>query len=313
MAKEGPKPGLGGLVIVDKSAGMTSHDVVGRIRKLANTRKVGHAGTLDPMATGVLIVGTERTTRLLGHLAGGDKTYAATIRLGVATDTDDAMGSPIATVDASSVTDDAIASGVRALSGDIEQVPSTISAIKVDGKRAYSRARAGEELELAARSVRVARFEVLAIRRREPLEMPEGGNTAAVVDVDVEVDCSTGTYIRALARDLGAGLGVGGHLTALRRTRVGPFGLDLAHTLDELAENLVTVPLAQAARATFAHRDVDAEAARILVHGGWLPAELAGVPGAIGPTAVFGPDDWFCGLVEVRAGRARPIAVFGDS
>jgi tRNA pseudouridine55 synthase len=302
MSGAGPKPGLGGLVIVDKSAGMTSHDVVGRIRRLAGTRKVGHAGTLDPMATGVLVVGTERSTRLLGHLSGGDKTYAATIRLGVATDTDDAMGAPIATADAAAVTDEAIAAGIRALSGDIEQVPSTISAIKVDGKRAYNLARAGEEVELAARAVQVERFEVLATRR-------EG----EWVDLDVEVDCSTGTYIRALARDLGAGLGVGGHLTALRRTRVGPFGLDLAHTQDALADDFVTVPLALAARATFAHRDVDAEAARILVNGGWLPAELAGVPGATGPTAVFGPDDWFCGLVEVRDGRARPIAVFGDA
>ncbi|GAA0635071.1 tRNA pseudouridine(55) synthase TruB [Sporichthya brevicatena] len=298
----GGKPGLGGLVIVDKPAGMTSHDVVGRIRKLAGTRKVGHAGTLDPMATGVLVVGTERATRLLGHLAGGDKTYAATIRLGVATDTDDAMGSPTSTADASGVPDEAIAQGVAALTGDIEQVPSAISAIKVDGKRAYSRVRAGEEVELAARAVRVDRFEVLATRR-------EG----EYVDLDVEVDCSTGTYIRALARDLGAGLGVGGHLTALRRTRVGPFGVDEARSLEELAEELTLVPLNRAARAVFPSRDVDADAARILVHGGWLPAELAGVPGETGPTAVFGPDDWFCGLVEVRSGRARPVAVFGDT
>lgn len=308
MRGAGPKPGLGGLVIVDKSAGMTSHDVVGRIRKLAGTRKVGHAGTLDPMATGVLVVGTERATRLLGYLAGGDKTYAATIRLGAVTDTDDAMGTVTATADASAVTDGAIAAGIAALSGDIEQVPSTISAIKVDGKRAYSRARAGEEVELAARAVRVSRFEVLVTRREQPL-----GMTTSVVDLDVEVDCSTGTYIRALARDLGAGLGVGGHLTALRRTRVGPFTLDGAHTLDELAEDLTLEPVARAARQIFAHRDVDAEAARILVHGGWLPAEMAGVEGATGHTAVFGPDDWFCGLVEIRNGRACPVAVFGDA
>lgn len=308
MGKDGAKPGPGGLVIVDKSPGMTSHDVVGRIRKLANTRKVGHAGTLDPMATGVLVVGTERATRLLGYLAGGDKTYAATIRLGVATDTDDAMGSPVSTADASGVTDDAVAAGIAALTGDIEQVPSAISAIKVDGKRAYSRVRAGEEVDLAARAVRIERFEVLAMRRDTPQ-----GLATPVVDVDVEVDCSTGTYIRALARDLGAALGVGGHLTALRRTRVGPFDLSGARTLDELAEDLVLVPIAQAARATFASRDVDAEAGRILVNGGWLPAEMAGVPGATGPTAVFGPDDWFCGLVEVRGDRARPIAVFGDT
>ncbi len=301
MSGQRPKPGLGGLVVVDKPGGITSHDVVGRVRRIAGTRRVGHAGTLDPMATGVLVLGTERATRLLGHLAGGDKCYEATIRLGVATDTDDAMGTPVRTVDAAGVTDAALAAGVAVLTGAIAQVPSSISAVKVDGERAYRRVRAGEEIELAAREVTVSSFDVLDVRR-EP----------GAVDLDVRVECSTGTYIRALARDLGDGLGVGGHLTALRRTRVGPFGLDQARTLEQLAEELVLVPLAQTARAIFAHREVDAEAANILVHGGWLPAELAGVPGATGPTAVFGPAGEFLALVETYGGRAKPVAVFGD-
>lgn len=301
MSGQRPRPGPGGLVVVDKSGGMTSHDVVSRVRRLAGTRRVGHAGTLDPMATGVLVVGTERATRLLGHLAGGEKCYQASIRLGVATDTDDAMGTPVRSVDAGGVTDAALAAAVAQLTGEIAQVPSSISAIKVDGERAYRRVRAGEQVELAAREVTVSSFEVLAISR-----------APGVVDLDVRVECSTGTYIRALARDLGDGLGVGGHLTRLRRTRVGPFGLDQARTLEQLAQDLVVVPIAQAARATFAHRDVDAEAAKILVHGGWLPSELAGVPGASGPTAVFGPAGEFLALIEVCGARARPIAVFGD-
>ncbi len=213
-----------GLLVVDKPAGWTSHDVVGRARRLVGTRKVGHAGTLDPMATGVLVLGVERATKLLGHLALDTKTYLATIRLGVETSTDDAEGEPTATADASGVDDAAIAAGVAALTGDIAQVPSTVSAIKVDGRRAYERVRAGEEVTLAARPVHVARFDVLAIRREGP-----------TVDLDVLVDCSSGTYVRALARDLGRGLGVGGHLTALRRTRVGPFTLEHARDLETLA------------------------------------------------------------------------------
>ena len=215
--REPPPPGL---LVVDKPAGWTSHDVVGKVRGLVGTRKVGHAGTLDPMATGVLVLGIERATKLLGHLALDTKTYLATIRLGAETSTDDAEGEPTATADASGVDDAAIAAGVAALTGDIAQVPSTVSAIKVDGKRAYERARAGEEVTLAARPVHVARFDVLSTRREGP-----------AVDLDVLVDCSSGTYVRALARDLGRGLGVGGHLTALRRTRVGPFTLEHARDL----------------------------------------------------------------------------------
>ncbi len=211
--------------MVDKPAGLTSHDVVARGRRLAGTRKVGHAGTLDPMATGVLVLGVERATKLLGHLALTTKEYAATIRLGQSTITDDAEGEVTGGAPADAVTEEAVRAGIAPLTGEILQVPSSVSAIKVDGQRSYARVRAGEEVELAARPVTVSRFELLAVRRAD-----------GVLDLDVLVECSSGTYIRALARDLGAALGVGGHLTALRRTRVGPFGLAEAHTLPELEE-----------------------------------------------------------------------------
>ncbi len=219
-----------GLVVVDKPAGMTSHDVVSRCRRIFATRKVGHAGTLDPMATGVLVVGIERATKILGLLTAADKSYAATIRLGQTTTTEDAEGEVLQTVSASQVSDADIEAAVAALRGDISQTPSAVSAIKVGGKRAYQLAREGQTVELAARPVRIDRFEVRDVRR-----------SADVVDVDVEVDCSSGTYIRALARDIGEALGVGAHLTALRRTRVGRFGLDEARTLDELARGLPVV------------------------------------------------------------------------
>jgi tRNA pseudouridine55 synthase len=199
-----------GLLVVDKPAGWTSHDVVGRTRRLARTRKVGHAGTLDPMATGVLLLGIGKATRLLGHLALTDKTYQATIRLGATTVTDDAEGDIVEVRDASGVSDEALHTHIALLTGDLQQTPSSVSAVKVDGVRSYARVRAGEAVELKARPVAVSRFEVLARR----------GDA-----VDVVVDCTSGTYVRALARDLGAALGVGGHLTALRRTRVGPFDL----------------------------------------------------------------------------------------
>ncbi len=205
---------------------MTSHDVVGRCRRLFGTRKVGHAGTLDPMATGVLVVGIERATKILGLLTAADKSYAATIRLGQATSTDDAEGEVLQTVSADHVIDADIEAAIAALRGDIEQIPSSVSAIKVDGQRAYKLAREGKPVELAARPVRIERFDVVAVRRVE-----------SFADVDVEVYCSSGTYIRALARDVGVALGVGGHLTALRRTRVGRYGLGEAHTLDELADS----------------------------------------------------------------------------
>ncbi|MFI6979450.1 tRNA pseudouridine(55) synthase TruB [Embleya sp. NPDC050154] len=289
----GPPP-PDGLVIVDKPAGLTSHDVVGRLRRIAGTRRVGHAGTLDPMATGVLVIGIEKATRLLGHLALTEKEYDATIRLGQSTVTDDAEGEVTETTSAAHVQDAAIAAGVAELTGPILQVPSKVSAIKIDGKRSYSRVRDGEDFELAARPVTVPTFEVLATRRE--------GDT---IDLDVRVTCSSGTYIRALARDLGAGLGVGGHLTALRRTRVGPYALDRAHTLEELEESFGVLPIAEAAAAAFPRREVTEDQARAVSHGGRLPAD-----DSEGPVGVFGPDGTFLALVENRQGVARPLAVF---
>ena len=295
-------PGVGdGLVVVDKPAGITSHDVVARVRRLARTRRVGHAGTLDPMATGVLVVGVNRATRLLGHLTLTDKAYDATIRLGVTTVTDDAEGEVLTRTDPSGVSDDALRAGIDALTGDIAQVPSAVSAVKIAGERSYRRVRAGEEVELPPRPVTVHRFDLVGSRR-------EGG----FLDVDVQVVVSSGTYVRALARDLGSALGVGGHLTVLRRTRVGPYGLAGAHTLDELAglvaqepPALPVLPIADAARAAFPVRELDEAAATVVSHGGPLPAT-----GAPGPTAVFGPDGRFLALVEDRGPTTRAIAVF---
>jgi tRNA pseudouridine55 synthase len=202
-----------GLVIIDKPAGLTSHDVVARVRRLVGTRKVGHAGTLDPMATGVLILGIERATRLLGHLALTQKSYDATIRLGISTITDDAEGQVVSRTAADGVADEAIRAGVQDLTGPLLQRPTAVSAIKVDGVRSYARVRSGEEVELPARPVTVTSFVIHDIRRATV----EG---AVVVDLDATVGCTSGTYIRALARDLGSALGVGGHLTRLRRTRL---------------------------------------------------------------------------------------------
>jgi tRNA pseudouridine55 synthase len=267
---------------------------VARTRRLAGTRRVGHAGTLDPMATGVLVLGVNRATRLLGHLALTEKAYDATIRLGASTVTDDAEGDVVATADAAGVTDEALRSGIARLTGDLAQVPSAVSAVKIDGQRAYKRVRDGEDVVLPPRPVTVRTFEVLASRA-----------AGAFLDVDVRIECSSGTYVRALARDLGAGLGVGGHLTALRRTRVGPYPLEVAHTLDELADDLVVLPIADAARAAFPARDLGAEEAAVISHGGPLPAT-----GTTGPVAVFGPDGAFLALVEDRGETTRALAVF---
>ncbi|KZF05743.1 tRNA pseudouridine(55) synthase [Rhodococcus sp. EPR-157] len=266
-----------GLLIVDKGPGVTSHDVVASCRKLLGTRKVGHAGTLDPMATGVLVLGIERATKMLGLLALTTKAYTATIRLGRTTSTDDAEGETVADASASAVEDADIARQVALLTGDIEQVPSSVSAIKVDGQRAHKLVRAGEEFTIPARRVSVTRFDVLARR-----DVPGTG----FVDLDVEVECSSGTYVRALARDLGAALGVGGHLTVLRRTRVGPFTLEHARTLEQLADEPgVSLDIDEAARTAFPHRQVDADEAEAVSQGRWLdPIGLPGVYAAIDPT-----------------------------
>ena len=282
-----------GLLVVDKPGGWTSHDVVGRVRRLAQTRKVGHAGTLDPMATGVLVLGIGRATRLLGHLALTDKAYDATIRLGATTVTDDAEGDVVEERDASGVTDAAIAGAMAALTGDLQQVPSSVSAVKVDGVRSYARVRSGEAVELAARSVTVSRFELLARRG---------------ADLDVAVECTSGTYVRALARDLGAALGVGGHLTALRRTRVGPFGLDVARTLEQAAEDLGVVPLDAAVAAAFPRRELTEDEATALSYGRKLAAT-----GRDGTLGAFAPDGRCIALVEDRDGVARPTVVFAPA
>ncbi len=286
-----------GLVVVDKPAGLTSHDVVARIRRISGTRKVGHAGTLDPMATGVLVIGVGRATRILGHLSLGEKSYAATIRLGASTVTDDADGEIVGGADASGVTPATLAAETGALTGQIRQVPSTVSAVKVGGVRSYARVRSGEQVELKARVVTVGRLEVVGTR-----------TSGSYLDVEVEVDCSTGTYIRAIARDLGAALGVGGHLTALRRTTVGPFSLDAAHTLDQLETDLALMPLADAAAAVFARLDVDADTAVRVAHGAPLPR--TGI--APGPVAVFGPGGTLLSLVEDRGPRAKHLVVLVD-
>ncbi len=291
-----------GIVVVDKPAGLTSHDVVARLRRILTTRKIGHAGTLDPMATGVLVCGVGRGTKLLGHLALDTKAYTATVRLGAATTTDDAEGETITTADASDVDEAAVRAGMAELTGAIEQVPSSVSAIKVDGQRAYARVRAGEEVVLPARPVTVSAFELLALRRTGPF-----------LDLDVAVECSSGTYVRALARDLGAGLAVGGHLTALRRTRVGPFGLEHARSLEQLAAApALSLPLDAAVDAAFPRRDVDADLATDLSHGRSLPT--AGIAGTYG---VFAPDGRALALVsecgDGDARRARPLVVLAPA
>ncbi len=294
-----------GLVVVDKPGGLTSHDIVARARRALGTRKVGHAGTLDPMATGVLVLGVGRATRLLGHLALHDKEYRATIRLGTSTVSDDADGEVTSRADPdvlTVVTDDDLTAGLRALTGRIRQRPSAVSAIKVDGRRAHERVRAGEDVELPARAVEVTRLDVLDIQR-----------SAGAIDVDIEVECSTGTYVRAIARDLGDGLGVGGHLTALRRTRVGPFTLAEARTLEALDADgpRTLVDLDSVAARCFPVWVVDADGADSVRHGRRLP--WSGPVDSDGPVAVLDGDGALLALASDDAGTARYLAVLAGS
>ena len=277
-----------GLVIVDKPAGVTSHDVVSRVRRLAGTRKVGHAGTLDPMATGVLVLGVERATRLLGHLMLTEKRYEATVRLGQTSTTDDAEGelSEPVSVELSELT---IREAFAAQVGDIMQRPTAVSAIKIDGQRAYTRVRAGEDVEIPARPVTVHELTMHTVRGAE---------------VDISVRCSSGTYIRAIARDVGAELGVGGHLTALRRTAVGPYDLGVARTLEELADDFRVVPIAAAARVAFPVVELDEAQAREVRVGRRLDLRLDAL------TGVFAPDGEFLALYEPSGTVAKPAAVF---
>lgn len=291
---------LSGLAVVDKPGAMTSHDVVARIRRLARTRKVGHAGTLDPMATGVLLVGVNKATRLLGHLALTEKSYEATVRLGVATTTDDAEGEPLSTASAEGLDEADVRAAAARFLGDIEQVPSAVSAVKVDGQRAYKRVRAGELVELPARPVTIHDLQVRGLVRGD-----------GVLDVDLSVRCSSGTYVRAIARDLGTALGVGGHLTALRRTAVGPVTLAEATPLADLeaAGRVALMPMERVAERFFPVVTVDEAGARDVGFGRSLDLVLP----AGRPVAVLGPDGAFLALYEASGQdetRARPVAVF---
>jgi len=285
------------LLLVDKAGGMTSHDVVARARRVLQVRRVGHAGTLDPMATGLLVLGVGSATRLLGHLSGSDKTYDATVRLGQTTVTDDREGEVTATTPAGGVEEAAVRAAFAGQVGPLQQVPSAVSAVKVDGRRSYDRVRAGEEFELAARSVTVHRIDVHRVTRP----------TADLVDVEVTVSCSTGTYVRAIARDVGAALGIGGHLTALRRTSSGPFATaearpvaDAAGALAEHGGGAGVLGLADAARRVFPARELTADEAVALGHGQRVPAT-----GAPGLTAAIGPDGRLVALVSDAGPLAR--------
>jgi tRNA pseudouridine55 synthase len=287
-----------GLVVVDKPAGMTSHDVVARIRRIAGTKKVGHAGTLDPMATGVLVLGINKATRLLGHLMLARKSYDATVRLGASTNTDDAEGEVTATTSAAGVSESAVREALTALVGEIEQVPSTVSAIKVGGKRAYKLARDGEEVVLAARPVTIHSIDVSDVRR-----------DGDFLDIDLTVECSSGTYIRAIARDLGSALGVGGHLTALRRTEVGPFDLDDAPLpLDQMQaiRELNLIAMEDVGERLFVNLRVDDATATDISFGRKLELEL---PPSDAPVAMLGPTGDLLALYEQDGPLAVPVAV----
>ena len=290
-----------GLLVIDKPDGMTSHQVVAAVRRSLGTRRVGHAGTLDPMATGVLIVGVGAATRLLGHLAVRDKAYLATIRLGEATTTDDREGevtmrAPREVVDG--LDEDAVRAVLGTLTGDISQVPSSVSAIKVEGRRAYDLARSGVAVELKARRVTVSRLEPLTWNRPEP----------GLLDIDVLVECSTGTYVRALARDAGLALGVGGHLTALRRTRVGPWGIEEAVALDGAGLDGGLIPLDKAAARAFPVVACEAAEVADLRHG----RRIAWPQGHDATIALVGPDHRLVALAERSGDRARTLVVFPE-
>jgi tRNA pseudouridine(55) synthase len=290
-----------GLLLVDKVGGMTSHDVVARARRVLSVRKVGHAGTLDPMATGLLVLGVGAATRLLGYVGGHDKTYEATIRLGQSTVTDDREGEVLTTSSTAHLDDDAIRSALAAQTGPLQQVPSSVSAVKVEGRRSYDRVRAGEAVDLAPRSVTVHRLDVHRIDRPQP----------DLVDVQVTVACTAGTYIRAIARDAGAVLGVGGHLTALRRTASGPFSVERAAPVEEAGAALIAgggdgfLPLTWAAALVFPSRPVSVEESRALGYGQRIPA--TGTPGL---HAAVDPDGRLVALLEDSGATARVAVGF---
>ena len=284
-----------GFLVVDKAGGMTSHDVVAVGRKALGTRKVGHAGTLDPMATGILVLGFGNGTRLLQYITDGDKSYIATIVLGASTVTDDKEGEVLTSTDASKVIDADIEKILNAMIGTIAQRPSSVSAVKVGGERAYDRVRAGETFELEARSVTISQLDILAIR-----------HLAATTEVDIEVTCSAGTFIRAIARDLGDGLGVGGHLSALRRTRVAGFSEKDAVSFEDLkAQKFTALGLSDVARVTFTPRELSLDEVKELSFGRPLSEN-----GNTVINAAMSPDNHLIALLKDEGGKAKPIAVF---
>lgn len=287
-----------GLVLIDKPIGWTSHDVVAKVRKAVGTKKVGHAGTLDPLATGLLVLGIESGTKLLTFLVGADKTYLATIRLGVSTVSDDSQSETLKTAPAATlaqVSNEMIEREMAKLTGVILQRPSSVSAIKVDGKRAYDRVRAGEEVELKAREVTVTAFDSLSSSKS-----PEG-----FIDLEVKVDCSSGTYIRALARDLGEALGVGGHITALRRTRVGFFDVSDANSITDL-ENLAVTPLAKAASNLFPTVSLSSAQVTDLIHG----KRLSDVPTTSSLMAGVSDSGHLVAVLEPAGSGLKSVVVF---
>ena len=290
-----------GFVVVDKAGAMTSHDVVAVGRRVLGTRKVGHAGTLDPMATGILILGFGHGTRLLQYITDGDKTYRATVALGAATITDDVEGEVISratSAQLSAVSDNQIIESLASMRGVISQRPSSVSAVKVDGKRAHERVRAGEVFELASREVTISQLDVFEIRRSE--------NT---IQIDIEVTCSAGTFIRAIARDLGAALNVGGHLTFLRRTRVASFGEDVANSFESFkAGDFKSLGLVDVAKSIFSVRDLNTQEAQELSFGRKIsPSPTTGIYAAISS------ENELIALLENRVDGAKPIAVFAPA
>jgi tRNA pseudouridine55 synthase len=290
-----------GILLVDKPGGMTSHDVVARARRVLSVRRVGHAGTLDPMATGLLVLGVGTATRLLGHLGGSDKVYDATIRLGQTTVTDDREGEVLTTTPAGGLDDDAVRAALAAQTGPLLQVPSSVSAVKVGGRRSYDRVRAGEEVVLEPRAVTVHRIDVHRVTRPAP----------GLVDVEVTVACTAGTYVRAIARDAGAALGVGGHLTALRRTASGPFTTAQAAPVEEAAAALAggggagVLGLTEAATAVYPERRLSDDEARAVGYGQRVPA--SGRPGL---TAAVDPAGRLVALLEDTGSSARVAVGF---
>ena len=337
----GAVPASDGILLVDKPQGLTSHDVVGATRRLAATRKVGHAGTLDPMATGLLLLGIGRATRFLTYLVGADKTYEATVRLGAETTTEDADGEITATRGCriEDLPEDRLQEALTALTGPIQQVPSAVSAIKVDGVRAYQRIRDGQDVELRARPVTIHELRLTAEPRKAIVDgdsaRSDGSGTVEAVDIDILVSCSSGTYVRALARDLGRALGCGAHLTALRRTAIGPFDIDEAHTLADLSaqveadasspepRGVATIPLEEVARRCFEQLALSQDEARALRYGRPLDAAVLkraeapetrwpqASPGAAEQRVVagFAPGGRLVALLRHQGPRARPVLV----